>query len=101
MNSSLLLLGIALCCACNFIILVVKLKKRRYLDFLVDCGLFVAICWLFSITFNALVVGTFASAFISLWLFFFPVRWGDFASTKKAKAKSGKENKRSVTIEWL
>lgn len=103
MNSSLLLVGIALCCACNFIVLVVKLKKRRFLDFAVDCGLFVAICWLFSITFNALVVGTFASAFISLWLFFFPVRWNDFASTKKAKAKSKKKknNNRSITIEWL
>lgn len=99
MNSSLLLVGIALCCAFNFIVLVVKVKRKRYLDFAIDCGIFVAICWLFSITFNALVVGTFASAFISLWLFFFPVKLFDLTSTK---TKSKKKNlKRSTSIEWV
>lgn len=100
MNSSLLLAGIALCCAFNFIVLVIKVKRKRYLDFTIDCGIFVAICWLFSITFNALVVGTFASAFISLWLFFFPVRFNDLASTKD-KSNAKKNVKRSTSIEWV
>lgn len=107
MNSSLVLIGIALCCAFNFVVLIIKLRRRRYADFIVDCSIFVAICVLFSVSFNALVVGTFASAFISFWLLLFPVRFKDLTSPevkkskKKGKRRDSSSSKRSTSIEWV
>lgn len=65
-----LLLGVV--CASNFCIILAKYRMKRYFDTVVDACILTVICVLFSGTFGALVVGTIASACVSLYLWFRP-----------------------------
>lgn len=66
-----LFLGLAV--SFNFIIIIRKYRLRRYFDSFLDCSIFTIICFLFSGTFSALVLGTIASMFVSIYLYFNPV----------------------------
>lgn len=67
----LLLLGLMV--SFNFIVLIRKYRLKRYADATLDMGLLAILCVLFSGSFNALIVGSFASLFISIYLYFRPV----------------------------
>lgn len=68
---SFLLIGIAV--AFNFCILIKKYRLRRYFDAFIDMSILAIICVLFSGTFSALVTGTIASMFVSIYLYFRPL----------------------------
>lgn len=70
-GSSLMLVGIIV--AFNFIIIIHKFRKQRIFDASLDLTILIAICVVFSGTFSALVTGTIASMFVSLYLLFRPV----------------------------
>lgn len=72
MGTLILIAGV--CTAFNFIIVIWKLKKGRYMDFTLDIGCMIAICTLFVGSFAALAVGMIASMLISLYLLFSPIR---------------------------
>lgn len=67
----LILLGLMV--SCNFIVLIRKYRLRRYADATLDMSLLAILCFLFSGSFNALIVGSFASLFISIYLYFKPI----------------------------
>lgn len=67
----LLLLGLMV--SFNFIVLIKKYRLKRYADATIDMSLLTIICFLFSGSFNALIVGSFASLFISIYLYFRPI----------------------------
>lgn len=46
---------------------------KRYADATLDMSLLAILCFLFSGSFNALVTGSFASLFISIYLYFRPI----------------------------
>lgn len=73
---SYLLMGLAV--SFNFIILIHKYRKKRYIDATLDMCLFAVICFLFSGTYSALATGTVASMLISFYLLFKPVRLPKF-----------------------
>lgn len=66
-----LFLGLAV--SFNFIVIIRKYRLKRYFDSFLDCSIFTIICFLFSGTFSALVLGTIASMFVSIYLYFNPV----------------------------
>jgi len=63
-------LGVAL--AFNFLIIKYKLEHNRTSDAALDAGLLVLIGVVFSSTITGLMIGTIASAIISLYLLAFP-----------------------------
>ena len=67
----LLLLGLMV--SFNFIVLIRKYRLGRYADATLDMSLLAILCFLFSGSFNALVTGSFASLFISIYLYFRPI----------------------------
>ena len=67
----LLLLGLMV--SCNFIVLIKKYRLHRYADATLDMSLLAILCFLFSGSFNALTVGSLASLFISIYLYFRPI----------------------------
>lgn len=67
----LLLLGLMV--SFNFIVLIRKYRLKRYADATLDMLLLAILCVLFSGSFNALIVGSFASLFISIYLYFKPI----------------------------
>lgn len=67
----LILLGLMV--SFNFIVLIRKYRLGRYADATLDMSLLAILCFLFSGSFNALIVGSFASLFISIYLYFRPV----------------------------
>lgn len=67
----LLLLGLMV--SFNFIVLIRKYRLGRYADATLDMSLLAILCILFSGSFNALIVGSFASLFISIYLYFRPI----------------------------
>ena len=67
----LLLLGLMV--SFNFIVLIRKYRLGRYADATLDMSLLAILCFLFSGSFNALIVGSFASLFISIYLYFRPI----------------------------
>lgn len=67
----LLLLGLMV--SFNFIVLIRKYRLGRYADATIDMSLLAILCILFSGSFNALIVGSFASLFISIYLYFRPI----------------------------
>ena len=67
----LLLLGLMV--SCNFIVLIRKYRLHRYADGTLDMSLLSILCFLFAGSFNALIVGSFASLFISIYLYFRPI----------------------------
>lgn len=66
-----LLIGLAV--AFNFCIIIRKYRLHRYFDAFLDTTILAIICFLFSGTYSALVVGTIASMFVSFYLYFNPV----------------------------
>lgn len=67
----LLLLGLMV--SFNFIVLIRKYRLGRFADATLDMSLLAILCFLFSGSFNALVTGSFASLFISIYLYFRPI----------------------------
>lgn len=84
------IIGIAT--AFNFTILIKKLRMGRIADAILDSLMFVAICFLFSGTFGALATGAVASAFISLYLLFFPFRVSELNTENKKQHVVHREN---------
>lgn len=74
-----ILLGFAV--SFNFVVILRKWKLRRYFDVFVDSTILTIMCFLFSGTFSALVTGTLASAFVSVYLYFNPVFMSEFIPT--------------------
>ena len=73
MDSFILLLVMGICTALNFVVIISKYRRERYMDATLDLGLLGVICFLFSSGINALCIGMIASAFISMYLWFKPV----------------------------
>jgi hypothetical protein len=73
-----LFIGIAV--AFNLLILLWKIRKERILDAMIDGGFLIAVAVLFSGSYGALVVGTIASAIVSLYLLISPPK--GFANEK-------------------
>ena len=73
MDSFILLFLMGVCTALNFVVIISKYRRERYMDATLDLGLLGVICFLFSSGINALCVGMIASAFISMYLWFKPV----------------------------
>lgn len=73
MDSFILLLAMGICTALNFVVIISKYRRERYMDATLDLGLLGIICFLFSSGINALCIGMIASAFISTYLWFRPV----------------------------
>jgi uncharacterized membrane protein len=69
------MLTIGLATAFNFIVILKKLGWKRYADVLFDISFLIAMIVLFSASFNALVVGTIASALVSIYLLIFPPKF--------------------------
>lgn len=68
-----IVLGIAL--AFNLIVIKEKFERGRTEDAIMDLGLLGLIAFFFSGSYGALVIGTVASAFISIYLFVRPPRF--------------------------
>lgn len=60
--------------AFNILIILWKFNRGQNLNALVDAALLVLVAIVFSGTYAALVVGSIASAIVSLWLCFVPLR---------------------------
>ena len=73
MGSFILLFAMGICTALNFVVIISKYRRERYMDATLDLGLLGVICFLFSSGINALCIGMIASAFISMYLWFKPV----------------------------
>ena len=73
MDSFILLFAMGICTALNFVVIISKYRRERYMDATLDLGLLGVICFLFSSGINALCIGMIASAFISMYLWFKPV----------------------------
>lgn len=73
MDSFILLSAMGICTALNFVVIIAKYRRERYMDATLDLGLLGVICFLFSSGINALCIGMIASAFISMYLWFKPV----------------------------
>ena len=73
MDSFILLLAMGVSTALNFVVIISKYRRERYMDATLDLGLLGVICFLFSSGINALCIGMIASAFISMYLWFKPV----------------------------
>lgn len=71
--SLLLLMGLAT--GFNFIIIVWKFKKQRWLDALIDACIMAAICVLFSGTVSGLSIGMVGSAMCSVYLLISPPKF--------------------------
>ena len=73
MDSFILLMVMGICTALNFVVIISKYRRERYMDATLDLGLLGVICFLFSSGINALCIGMIASAVISGYLWFKPV----------------------------
>ena len=68
----------------NLVILIVKFKRRRYEDALLDTFLLVIVFWILKGSEMMLLIGIFSSLFVSIYLWFSPpsfirkVRWKTF-----------------------
>lgn len=74
-----LILGLAV--SFNFIVILKKWRMKRYFDSFLDTSILTIICFLFCGTYSALVTGTIASMFVSIWLYFNPVTMKQFVPT--------------------
>lgn len=70
-NLGYLILGLVV--AFNFLVILRKLRLRRFADSAVDLGLLTVLSILFSGSYGALIVGNMSSMIISLYLFKNPV----------------------------
>ena len=75
-----LLIGMVV--AINFVVVIRKYRLRRFTDATVDMVLLAIVCKLFEGSFGALVTGTFASMFISIYLYFNPITINGFFQAK-------------------
>ena len=73
MDSFILLMAMGICTALNFVVIISKYRRERYMDATLDFALLGVICFLFSSGINALCIGMIASAVISGYLWFKPV----------------------------
>lgn len=73
MDSFILLMVMGICTALNFVVIISKYRRERYMDATLDFALLGIICFLFSSGINALCIGMIASAVISGYLWFKPV----------------------------
>lgn len=73
MDSFILLMVMGICTALNFVVIISKYRRERYMDATLDFALLGVICFLFSSGINALCIGMVASAIISGYLWFRPV----------------------------
>lgn len=64
------LIGIAT--AFNFIVIMIKFKRMRIADGVLDIGIFATITWMFAGTIAGMSVGMVASAICSIYLWFYP-----------------------------
>ena len=68
----------------NLVILIVKFKRRRYEDAILDTFLLVIVFWILKGSEMMLLIGIFSSLFVSIYLWFSPpsfirkVRWKTF-----------------------
>lgn len=69
---------IAIAVVLNVVFIKWKYDCKRYLNATVDLLLMIGVMYLFKGSFDALVVGTIASAIISIYLFFSPPRMPEF-----------------------
>ena len=53
MDSFILLLAMGICTALNFVVIISKYRRERYIDATLDLGLLGVICFLFSSGINA------------------------------------------------
>jgi hypothetical protein len=67
-----MLIAIGIAVAFNFIIILVKMSRQRFADAALDALFLGGVSYLFSGSFNALTVGTIASAIVSIYLLAFP-----------------------------
>lgn len=67
-----ILIAIAVCVSLNLILVVVKYNLRRWRDFFTDIFFLTLVAMFFSSSFYALVVGTFASLIVSIYIYFKP-----------------------------
>lgn len=58
----------------NLVILKWKIDKTRYMDAFLDATLLTLVMFVFSGSYGALVVGTIASALVSIYLLFSPLK---------------------------
>ena len=56
----------------NLVILIVKFKRRRYEDAILDTGLLVIVFWILKGSEMMLLIGIFSSLFVSIYLWFSP-----------------------------
>ena len=56
----------------NLVILIVKFKRRRYEDALLDTFLLVIVFWILKGSEMMLLIGIFSSLFVSIYLWFSP-----------------------------
>ena len=71
------LLAVGIAVALNLIFIKFKVERKRYEDAALDAIILIGIGYLFSGSFDALVVGTIASMFVSIYLFIFPPKFLD------------------------
>ena len=68
----------------NLVILIVKFKRRRYEDAILDVSLLVVVFWILKGSEMMLLIGIFSSLFVSIYLWFSPpnlirkARWNIF-----------------------
>jgi predicted MFS family arabinose efflux permease len=74
---------IGLAVAFNFLVILFKLQRKRYLDGTLDVAIFATIMFLFSGSFGGLVVGTIASAAVSIYLLVSPPKLPEPKSRKR------------------
>lgn len=74
MDSIILLMAMGICTFFNFVIIISKFRRKRYADATLDMSLLAVISFLFSTGINALCIGMIASAGISIYLWFRPIR---------------------------
>jgi hypothetical protein len=68
--SSTMIMGVAV--AANILIIKFKIDRQRYSDALLDSTILVLIAFIFKGTISGLMVGTVASAIVSIYLWFSP-----------------------------
>ena len=77
MGSAIALIILGVVVSTNFVVILKKWRMRRYFDSIVDGTILSIISLLFCGTFAGFVVGNIASACVSLWLYWNPIRLGD------------------------
>ena len=56
----------------NLVILIVKFKRRRYEDAILDVSLLIVVFWILKGSEMMLLIGIFSSLFVSIYLWFSP-----------------------------